>query len=449
MQQSNGLVQWVTRLTGQRVPFSNTPAGLDAIFTKHAGIGWSQLNEILLSLGYDRVTKAFFKQFLAPGQCTTIPDLDAFIVGINRFRIDAIQLFGNIKFAFKQLSRMSHQELTDTLEELQPIPDEHYSGRHSPAVPIEPIDAEDTYLLGYLNPNKENLEERITATQAQGIRNYDSYLASDHLDVYIATSMRDPHEYVLVNKIVSLIFGHPDVNNLRLRWFDPTQAYCKERLDKGLIEALMLKRAKCTVYCVQETDTFGKDSELASTLAQGKPVVAVVPDLKEAGIDTFKDWTSALANVYPEMSLRDLQIKFLRVFNNRGAWDDERTRAFLNDTKPMNRSEYLKWIFEHAKELYDTRASTLCDKHPLGLQVSITTGVANGVLVVRNANDCARLIRGIVTRSLEFEIIDEMKAGIEYVILREKISKCVYRIVTGDERLTNSFWNYYLRPHDR
>ena len=41
----------------------------------------------------------------------------------------------------------------------------------------------------------------------------------------------------------------------------------------------MLKRACCTVYSVQDTDTLGKDSELASTLAQGKPVIAYVPDM--------------------------------------------------------------------------------------------------------------------------------------------------------------------------
>src|SRR5205085_11019375 len=66
---------------------------------------------------------------------------------------------------------------------------------------------------------------------------------------------------------------------LKLRYFDPTQSDCTSRIDKGLVEALMLKRASCTVYLVQESDTLGKDSELASTLAQGKPVIAFVPSL--------------------------------------------------------------------------------------------------------------------------------------------------------------------------
>ena len=57
---------------------------------------------------------------------------------------------------------------------------------------------------------------------------------------------------------------------------DAVLKYCEDRIDKGLSEALMLKRAKCTLFLAQESDTLGKDSELASTLAQGKPVIAYV-----------------------------------------------------------------------------------------------------------------------------------------------------------------------------
>ena len=73
------------------------------------------------------------------------------------------------------------------------------------------------------------------------------------------------------------LMADPQLAALNLRHFDPTQAFTKDRVDKGLVESLMLKRAKCTVYSVQDTDTLGKDSELAATLAQGKPVIAYVP----------------------------------------------------------------------------------------------------------------------------------------------------------------------------
>src|SRR5690606_33430392 len=134
------------------------------------------------------------------------------------------------------------------------------------------------------NPDDQDtraLEERRGQVVAQGIRNQSAYLVSDHLDVYVATSMREQHEYLLVSQFCRQLFSHEMLAPLKLRWFDPTQAYCRDRIDKGLAEALMLKRAKCTIYLVQETDTLGKDSELASTLAQGKPVIAFVPSADE------------------------------------------------------------------------------------------------------------------------------------------------------------------------
>jgi len=39
--------------------------------------------------------------------------------------------------------------------------------------------------------------------------------------------------------------GQEELNELDLRYFDPTQAYTDNRVNKGLVEALMLKRARC------------------------------------------------------------------------------------------------------------------------------------------------------------------------------------------------------------
>lgn len=95
--------------------------------------------------------------------------------------------------------------------------------------------------------------------------------------------------------------------------------------------------------------------------------------------------------------------------------------------------------------MYESRAETLCKSHPLALQVNLATGVATGVLVVRSVAQCAQLLERIMLNTLEFDI-EEVPAerGIS-LHLKERISGCVYRVVTGDELLTNSFWNFYLR----
>ena len=108
-------------------------------------------------------------------------------------------------------------------------------------------------------------------------QNQDIYLTWDHMDVYFATSMRKKWEFEDLFDFVNGLMADPRLAALNLRHFDPTQAFTRDRVDKGLVESLMLKRAKCTVYSVQDTDTLGKDSELAATLAQGKPVIAYVP----------------------------------------------------------------------------------------------------------------------------------------------------------------------------
>ena len=86
----------------------------------------------------------------------------------------------------------------------------------------------------------------------------------------------------------------------------------------------------------------------------------------------------------------------------------------------------------------------LREDHPLGIQVNLETGVANGVLVVRTAEACAELIRRVLTRTLAFTLETREIHGLRYVLLREDVSGCIFRVMTGDAMLSNAFWNFYL-----
>ena len=101
-------------------------------------------------------------------------------------------------------------------------------------------------------------------------------------------------------------------------------------------------------------------------------------------------------------------------------------------------------LYQKVKKHYDDRYKTLKESHPLGIQVDLETGVATGVLVVRDVDSCAKLVKTIVFRSMDFDIRSEIKESGEYLYLIEKISKSIYRVATGDPLLTNTFWNFYL-----
>jgi hypothetical protein len=237
------------------------------------------------------------------------------------------------------------------------------------------------------------------------------------------------------------MFGKSEIAELKLRYFDPTQAYCAHRIDKGLSEALMLKRAHCAIYMAGETDTLGKDSELAATLAQGKPVIPYVPRLPDYQRFKTEIVDIALNEVYVGEDPTEVALRFLRTYAPASAWDNPEVRAWI-EAKP-ELDKVLRLVFEQARDLYEKRAETLLETHPLGLQVNLQTGVGNGVLVASDTEQCAKLLRGILLDELEFELDEEPERGA--IFLREKETRSVYRVITRDQHLTNSFWNFYLK----
>lgn len=460
---SGQLISLLKKMTGQSPPLQSDAVIRGELLLSESGLGYSQLNELLLLLGYDRIKPAFF-QYIADGTCdnaadSSIKSMTQLQEGIDRFRKHAMLRYGNIKYAFKHLSSLYQDELKDEISLTESRGYAEFKSRHDAIYPIEEISGQDTYYLGYLiekelkaqlkaNPTNEvaikELEKRDKIV-AKGTRNYQAYLASDHMDVYVATSMRQRHEFYIANDIASKVFTDESLKGLKIRWFDPTQAYCHDRMDKGISEALMLKRAHCTLYLAQEVDTLGKDSELASTMAQGKPVIAFVPKILEKDEDSYaKRLLDTMCRLYPDRAMVDIVSEQLQVFAPELAWKDPIIREWINDPKSMEVEQAQRILALKIREHYDQRANILKKIHPLGIQVHLESGVANGVLVARTTEQCAKLIYRIITNRLEFDIEELNIKGKEYLILKEKETECVFRVVSGDEMLTNAFWNFYL-----
>ncbi len=389
-----------------------------------------KFNRLMLNCGRRMATDHFFEFFFKG-----ISSIEEFEVAVENYRKKAIWLYGNFRYAYKLLATSSKADFDGEIARTEQVDPADYEARE-PFDDIEPIDLEDLDLLGYISsgkirdfelavslldqlsgapdieaalssfgaerrlkvsdtltghgftlPGSENsitkqaidelrqatrvalaeLVNRQDAAIAIGKRNTHRYLTLPHLDVYVATSMRDKKDFVSQHKFIAEVFSNPHVSALKLRFFDPTLSYVDDRITKGLIEMLMLLRSQVTIYNAGTDDTFGKDSEVAATLAQGKPVI-----------------------VYAE--------------------NEKRAQMFRVD-------------------------------HPLGLQISISTGVANGIIVVKTPKECAEVLRKVILRELDFEILHE---GGNYK-LRETTTGSVVRVVSDDPFLTHSFWTYFHR----
>lgn len=93
------------------------------------------------------------------------------------------------------------------------------------------------------------------------------------LDVYVATSMRKRDDFRAMAEFCDTIFRDEKLQDLKLRYFDPTRSAAIGHEDKGLIECLMVKCAKALVYNAGTSDSFGNAAEASMALSLGKPVI--------------------------------------------------------------------------------------------------------------------------------------------------------------------------------
>jgi hypothetical protein len=317
-------------------------------------------------------------------------------------------------------------------------------------------------------------EKTIQDTQEAGLQNARTYMAMHDLDVYVATSMREPLHFTTNWAFVRRLFHSGHLSDWNLRYFDPTQAFLPDRVQKGLMECLMIKRAKLTVYNAQESDTFGKDSEAGVTLAQAKPVVVFVArffdhrtDIRElyqvidkAAKMSRDDFIEELVDskllapdeaktvAGPEKSKGDVIEALVRKQMPsilRAAGDDQIAIELIRQgyNPDLAGSDLSSFAVERILKL-ERRALTFRDVHPLALQTSPMDGVARGVIVTRTVEDTAKVVSGLLRGTLKYEIVDDEANW----LLVDTITTSPVRVVTKDPVLTSAFWSEVWGPGD-
>ena len=339
-----------------------------------------------------------------------------------------------------------------------------------------------------LAPKEEEELAQMQETQDTALRNLSGYLVSDYLDVYIATSMRSDADFVSVNEFVSNLFSNDELKGLRLRYFNPTQSWVSDRVAKGLVEALMLKRTSYTIYMAQKSDTFGKDSEASVSLGQGKPVIVYVPKLSVPEVDLDSDRLGRMssaeligalhsagvpdAQTYTDdMDKESLLAPLMYAMLERAdddaiartaqrCWADFDLPSEANRVAAENRQQFRKWlssvvesaesqvpslpeelredvrgILVAAAARFERRARIFREVHPLALQVILSQGILNGILVTRSINDCAALLSRLIENRLELELhVDEQN----YRLVERRTGSTI-RVISRHRLLNSAF----------
>lgn len=344
-------------------------------------VDFQDFNEILAYLGQSRSTGAFFRRYFGTGFQT----IDSLSEGVTRIRIHSFLFYGNFIQGFQELSKTQDPGTFERYPwDIEPVSERFTTDR------IQPLSAEESHATGYLSGQENPLNNRQKAAAIRKAKhNAERYLAMNGVDIYLAGSMRSMRDFQVAANFVKGVRSQPSIRNLGLTLFNPLWAYMEDSQEKGLLEQLMLKKAQSMVYLAGDRDSFGKDSELATMLVQGKPVIVYVP----------------------------------------------RTPPPSSD---KSSPEYQEW--EKNEAGMDKRAESFSSTHPLRIQCDLNTGVGNGVVVCRDHGCCAQILYGLFTNTLEFDI-DDSDPSNHY--LRERLTGSAIRVITRNQFLTNSFWNQW------
>jgi len=174
----------------------------------------------------------------------------------------------------------------------------------------------------------------FTEARQKALQNTENYLSQvSDLDVYVATSMRNRNDFRRMAELTETIFGDSRLQDMHLRYFDPTLSAAQGHEDKGLIECLMVKCCKTLIYIAGEKDSYGKCAEAAMALSLGKPVIFLCD--REDRLRFYKDVhplsrliefeTGVAVGAYVTDTPADVSELLYRIFSNSREFELEKT----------------------------------------------------------------------------------------------------------------------------
>lgn len=326
--------------------------------------------------------------------------------------------------------------------------------------------------------------ERIQENMQKGRLNTLVYLSIPEIDVYFATSMRRPDHFYNASRIINEIFNTGELDGKKLRIFDPTNAFSHDRLDKGIIECLMVNRSKITLYNAQEIDSFGKDVEAALSLIIGHPVIVYVARLFSKHLNDLYDDidfaqqcndTTYLKFILPKLSWDDKQKnelkkepytkgKLIRILLSDKLREkmDELDETLIKNELMFHGYPYIpemdlediekkeKTLFINKEDLIEhiipiiinleSRALVFLEGHPLSMLTSPYDGVARGVIITRTIKQTRKMIKKLLSNNVNYKIVRDAYCW----KLHEIETNSPIRVVTADNTLSSAFWDTFI-----
>jgi hypothetical protein len=135
----------------------------------------------------------------------------------------------------------------------------------------------------------------------------------------------------------------------------------------------------------------------------------------------------------------DQRIEDLALREQYRKWLDDVVKGGSDVDLPHDLRLRLNGILVAVAVRFEGRAKLFRDTHPLALQIIISTGVLNGMLVARSVGTCAKLIECLTKNELEFELQHD---PYNYRLV-EVTTGSTARVISRHTLITNAFGAFY------
>lgn len=366
--------------------------------------------------------------------------------GLKRIFIDVLFVFGNINYGYNLISDYTYEKLNRLYESL--IFNEKKLIRRGDTLDFEFIKKEDRFLISEMaNKVYDNIhnDHKMNADELREIL---------IKNLRLAKGKSNDENKILIRKLVEM-GGENNVSK-----YDYSEAQVKLVLDEVIDESVS-SETELTKLLDDIAERFYNSRQKA--LFNTEKYLSLVNDLDVYVATSMRSRNDFINMAFKcENIFKDKRIsKFhLRYFDPTISAADSHVDKGLIECLMVKSCKILVYTAGE-KDSYGKDAEAamalslgksvifLCDEHtkkefyksvhPLSRLINFQNGVANGVMVTDQIEDVVKLIEGICTNKLQFNISQD--SG--FYKLTENITSSIVRVQTSNKLLSNSFWSYY------
>ena len=365
--------------------------------------------------------------------------------GFYRFYIDSLLYFGNIRQAYRILRKNTHHEELSAYFRAKTIDHDSLHGlvNRGQPLPLNDIPKDDRYLIAEMACKSYEPSDAVNTNMLEHlISEYKEYQKNGGGKIKVKDLLSGNLTKKNQERQTAFSFSASEYVDEEVSGIEEIQEkfeFYRDKFSRARIAAL--KNTANYLSMINDLDVYVATSmrnrDDFRKMADNCEIIFGDEEIKDFNLRYFDPTLSAAPGHEDKGLIECLMVKCAKVLiymagDKESYGKDAEAAMALSLGKPV--------IFFCDEE---QKSRFYRDVHPLSRLINFETGVAVGAIVTSNILDVTRILKRILTNTMEYELSQTKE---NYLQLKEKMTGSVVRIQTSNKLLRETFWNHYHNP---